>query len=425
LRKLTLGDLDRLIIQVPVRHGKSEMVTVRYTAWRIERDPRLKVILGAYNQTIANRFSRKVRRIIENNGKVRLNPERSAVSEWETVQGGGLRAAGVGAGVTGWGGDLVVVDDPVKNREEADSPTYRQKVWDWWNDDLFTRREPGAATILIMSRWHKRDLVGRILEEDGDKWTVVNLPAIAGENDPLGRDPGEALCPQRYDEEALTDIRESTTDRTWWSLYQQSPRADTGTIFDESWWEPAGARFDLSKRKPDVAGRYISLDTAEGDDEENAYTVGVVGELRHNYLLDIVSVWRERIAFPDLPDEVEALARRWNADRKLKGVIIEYKSSGVQVHQTLMATGPEWLQEILNPWTPSASKEMRAEQAAVWCRNGMIRLPWPGPEWLTEFTEELYDFPASAYRDQVDAFSQLVIYLEHFIEQGWRGRRSD
>lgn len=423
LRRVTLGELDRLIIQVPVRHGKSEMVTVRYVAWRLERDPNLKVILGAYNQTIANRFSRKVRRLIEASDKVALNPERSAVSEWETAQGGGLRSAGVGAGITGFGGDLIVVDDPVKSREEADSPTFRQKVWDWWNDDLWTRREPGAAVILIMSRWHRRDLAGRIqAEDDQNKWEVISLPAIAGENDPLGREPGEALCPDRYDLEALADIEATTTERTWWSLYQQTPRAGSGAVFSEDWWDGQN-RFTWKKLQPSVWGRYISLDTAEEESGEGAYTVGVVGELWPAYHLDVKHVWRKRLAFPELPDAVEALARQWNFDGKLRGVIVEYKSSGVQVYQTLQSTGPSWLQEIISPWTPGASKEMRAEQAAVWCRNGMVRLPLAGPEWLPDFEDELFDFPASAYRDQVDAFSQLVIFLEHYIEQGWRARR--
>jgi predicted phage terminase large subunit-like protein len=163
---------------LPPRHGKSELVTVRYPIFRLEQNPELRVIIGAYNQQLAERFSRKGRRVARQ--RLSLSRERATAGEWETEAGGGIRAVGVGAGVTGLGADLILIDDPVKSREEAESQTYRDRVWDWYRDDLYTRQEPNCAIILVMTRWHEDDLAGRILaSEEGPSWRVVRIPALA------------------------------------------------------------------------------------------------------------------------------------------------------------------------------------------------------------------------------------------------------
>jgi len=155
------------------------------------------VVIGSYGQDLANNFNRKARRIAEQ--RFEMSHERKAAAEWSTSAGGGMKAVGVGAGVTGHGAHLIVIDDPVKNREEANSDVRRETVWQWYNDDLYTRLEPGGAIVLIMTRWHEDDLAGRILLSDrASEWTVLNLPALAEDDDPLGRTLGEALCPERY-----------------------------------------------------------------------------------------------------------------------------------------------------------------------------------------------------------------------------------
>ncbi|NLE76759.1 MAG: terminase, partial [Chloroflexi bacterium] len=223
LQAVTRGECRRLMLFLPPRHGKSELVTVRYPVWRLAHEPGLRVIVGAYNQTLANKFSRKARRVAQGAG-LRLSPERSAVEDWELARGGSLRAVGVGGGITGQGGDLIVIDDPVKSREEANSEAYRERVFDWYTDDLYTRLEPGGAAILIMTRWHEDDLAGRILRsEDGPNWEALSLPAEAEEGDVLGRAVGEALCPARYDVAALREIR-TVLGRSYWALYQQRPQ---------------------------------------------------------------------------------------------------------------------------------------------------------------------------------------------------------
>jgi predicted phage terminase large subunit-like protein len=245
LQLFTEGKIKRLMIFMPPRHGKSELVTTRYTAWRLMKDPTLKVILASYAQALANRFSRNIRNTLaehfaiekksatnehENTKKGLLkgvstgsgsdrgskssppyeggvapasgdgvvlsdddeplsSPFRSRIinsaQEWETGKGGGVKAVGVGGGITGYGAKLMMIDDPIKSREQAESQSYRDKVWHWFNDDMMTRLEPDAGVILIQTRWHEDDLAGRLLkqqqEEGTDEWHVINLPAICEE----------------------------------------------------------------------------------------------------------------------------------------------------------------------------------------------------------------------------------------------------
>jgi hypothetical protein len=237
LKKVTSGDCKRLMIFLPPRHGKTELVSVRYTAWRMQQQPEMNVILGSYNQRLADRMSRKIRTAICDAEAIRLGKggntsgsecappnikpqmnaekrrsekaaadkdigahlrpsavasfddgspfpfsrprQKNAVSEWETAAGGSFRAVGTGSGVTGFGANLIVIDDPVKNRAQAESETFRNRVWDWYKDDLYTRLEPDGSIVLIQTRWHEDDLAGRLLRDNLDDWTVINLPALS------------------------------------------------------------------------------------------------------------------------------------------------------------------------------------------------------------------------------------------------------
>lgn len=421
LQRVTAGEINRLMIFLPPRHGKSESITVRYTAWRLEQDASMPIIVAAYNHTLAQRFSRKIRKIARE--RISLSNERSAVDEWETMQGGGVRAVGVGGGVTGMGGKLIVIDDPVKSREEADSATFRDRVWDWYTDDLYTRLEPGGAIILVMTRWHMDDLAGRILDsDDGPNWEVVHLPAIALEDDTLGRDAGEALWPERYPVAELDTIHASIGERGWNALYQGMPQPEGGAVFIRDWWDDRN-RYDPREPFRPIA-RIMFWDTAEEDNDQAAYTVAVVGELGADYRLRIVDVVRERVAFPDLVTLITRTAERHNHDGKLHVVDVEYASSGRQAYQTIMAQSPEWLRRVMRRYTPRASKELRAQSAAAWCQNGMVLLPLPDEScpWLYDFERELYDFPTGKYKDQVDAFSGLVNRLKRELTLGYRQR---
>lgn len=420
LQRISDGEINKLMLFVPPRHGKSEMVTVRYSAYCMERNPETRVIVAAYNQTMADKFSRKIRKIARE--RIQLNTERTAVDDWETLAGGGLRAAGVGGGVTGMGGNLIVIDDPIKSREEADSATYRDRVWDWYTDDLYTRREPGASMILIMTRWHLDDLAGRILDsEDGPNWEVIHIPALAMEDDPLGRQVGEALWPERVPAHEIETLK-AFNPRGFWALYQGMPQPEGGAVFLRDWWDGKN-RYDPRAPYRPVA-RVMFWDTAEEASDSSAYTVAVVGELDPDYRLRIVDVERRRVTFPDLVGLMERTAARHNVDQILRVVDVEYASSGRQAYQTIMAQSPEWLRRIMRRYTPRASKELRAQAAAAWCQNGMVLLPYPDESvpWLHDFERELYDFPTGTYKDQVDAFSGLVNRLKRELTMGYRQR---
>ncbi len=298
LRKITDGTAKRLMIFMPPRHSKSETVTVRYTAWRLLREPKMNVIVGSYNQRLANRFSRKIRRIVE--GHIPLSKERKAVDEWETTSGGGLCAVGVGSGVTGYGAQLIMIDDPVKNRAEAESRTRRETAWDWFNDDIYTRLEPGASIVLIQTRWHEDDLAGRLIIEaanGGENWEVLSLPALAYAGaadamDPLSRAEGEPLCPARYDREELLRIKRKIGSYAFSALYQQSPIPRDGGIFKRGWFS------QIAERAPDGLRWFRAYDLAVSTKTSADYTASFRCAKDANGDLYISDGFRDRIEFP-------------------------------------------------------------------------------------------------------------------------------
>jgi predicted phage terminase large subunit-like protein len=395
LEQVTAGTIRKLIIQMPPRHGKSETATVRYPVYRLLDEPTTRVIVGAYNVTLAAKFGRKARAIAQLNG-VPLSDERAAAEDWETAAGGGVRAVGVGSGVTGHGGDLIIIDDPVKSREEAESATYREKVWSWYTDDLYTRREPGAAMILIMTRWHSDDLAGRILaSEDGPNWTVLSLPALAEENDPLGRPEGSALCPDRYDETALADIRLAMGEYGFSALYQQRPRPREGNMFPRDKATivdalPAGLR---QVRYWDKGG------TQGGGDPTSGVRMGWDGQ--HVYVIDLrrgqLEAYRRNALMKQTADLEPGVAQR---------VEQEPGSGGKESAETsvrLLAG------HAITVDRPSGDKVVRADPFAAQWQAGNVRL-LRGP-WNREYLDELEQFPTGKHDDCVDASSGAFNYL--------------
>lgn len=423
LERVEAGELNKVMFFMPPRHSKSSTITIRYGAYKTIFDHRRvnEVLVAAYNQALARTFTRQIRTICADEGLVSL--DQRAADEFATTTGVIVRGAGVQSGITGKGGDVVLIDDPVKNREEADSPTYRERVWGWYNDDLLTRLGPDPVLILTMTRWHLDDLAGRILaSEDGPNWHVVHLPAIAMENDPAGREPGDALWPERFPIERLRHI-EATNPRGFWALYQGQPQAAEGSVFQSEWWDGRN-RFDPEGPLDDCVARIMFWDTAEEESAGSAYTVAVVAELTSEYRMRIVDVVRERVELPGLLRLMIATAERHNHDGKLRVVDVEYASSGRAAYQSLRAQAPEWLQRLLRRTTPRYSKVARAQAAANWCAAGMVELPEPGPTvpWLNDYERELLDFPTGAYADQVDATSGVINRLKRELEVGFRRR---
>lgn len=424
LQRLEDDEYDRLMIFIPPRHGKTQMVTVRATAWKLEREPETPVILAAYNQTLAEKFSRQVRRIVRE--RVALDPERTAVNDWQTAAGGGLRAAGVGGGITGMGGKWIVIDDPIRGREEADSVAFRERVWEWYTDDLYTRREPGAKMILILTRWHQDDLAGRILaSEDGPSWHVVHIPAIAMDDDPLGRDPGAALWPERVSAEDIQKYR-AFNERGYWALYQGMPQPEGGAIILRDWWADSSRRYSITEAAPRnlTVGRWQFWDTAEEAHESAAFTTCTTFDLLPDYSVNVREVYRARLMFPDLLEAIERQARRHNRDEKLADIVVEYASSGKGTYQTLKANAPEWLRDRIKRYRPRDSKVDRAKAASQYFKAGLVRLPLPDEAcpWLHDLESELYSFPTGQFKDQVDSMTMGTLYLRNYLALALQAR---
>ncbi|MBI5724612.1 MAG: hypothetical protein HZA50_11675 [Planctomycetes bacterium] len=215
----------RLIINAPPRHGKSEFISFWTPLWFLSLYPDKYILLGSYGETLAADWGRKCRNEIERNPDIgiRLRSDSTSAERWHTVQGGGMACAGVGGPITGRGGNLLLADDLCKDWRDAWSPLIRSRTQEWYSSTFRTRAEPGAAIIIITTRWHADDLVGWLTEQHAEPWKIINLAALAEPGDILGRRPGEALCPQRFDEKALAATRLSIGPAAWSALYQGRP----------------------------------------------------------------------------------------------------------------------------------------------------------------------------------------------------------
>jgi hypothetical protein len=206
--------------------------------WFLSLFPDRHVLLATYESDFSAHWGRQVRNLISEYSPqlgIKLTDDSKAADRWNTPEGGGMFTTGIGGPITGRGGNLIVVDDPVKNQEQASSETYRERAIEWFNSTLYTRAEPGATMIVLMTRWHQRDLAGYLLTDQANRWEEIRLPAIAEENDQLGREVGRALCPERFDEETLETTQVQVGSRVWNALYQQRPSAEEGNIFRREW----------------------------------------------------------------------------------------------------------------------------------------------------------------------------------------------
>jgi predicted phage terminase large subunit-like protein len=401
---VTRGLCKRLMIFMPPRHTKTETVTVRYAAYRLEQNPKLNIILGCYNQDLANKFSRKTKRVLR--GRINLSSDRRAVEEWETSLGGCYRAVGVGGGITGFGGDLIMIDDPVKNREQAESETYREKCWEWFNDDLYTRLEPGGSIVLIMTRWHDNDLAGRLLadmdENGGEKWEVVSLPALAEDNDPLKRKPGKALCPARYDEAKLADVKKQLGSYSFAALYQQRPTPLEGALFKRDWF----GKDQIIAKAPDGLKWCRGYDLAVSTKTSADYTASFRCAFTKEGDLIIDGGFRKRIEFPEqlryvVGRMVDEKRTRHGVEKALHGQAL------VQALRRIPAVRGVPLKDIKvdnDKFTRALGWANLAEAGKVYLVNA---------NWNNDFLDEICRFTGKGdkHDDQVDAVSLAVSML--------------
>ena len=441
----------RLMIAMPPRHGKSELATRRFPAYAFGRNPDLHIISTSYAAGLATRMNRDVQRIMDSASYRVLFPDtilpgankedglapgtngtnregntkgaRKSVGQapgrrqgdtgarprrksdmFEIVgRSGTCRSAGVGGGITGMGGDILIIDDPFKDRAQADSLAIRTKVWDWYTSTLYTRLSPGGGILLIQTRWHIDDLAGRLLEAasagSGDQWRCVNFPAIAEYDEPR-RKAGQALHPDRYPLSRLRAIRSALGPRDWEALYQQKPVPHGGAVFQESW-----LRYWLPKDLPDRFDRMLmSWDMAFKDSHDADFVVGQVWARKgaRFYLLDQV---RARMGFTATLQAFVSLASHWpGALEKL----VEDKANGPAVIDSLKQS----VTGIISV-TPQGSKAARAHAVTPLFEAGNVFVPHPQVcLWTPAYVSELLRFPADANDDQVDATTQALHRLQ-------------
>lgn len=411
LHAVERGDIDRLMINVPPRHGKSELASVHYPAWYLGRNPDRRVILGSYSASLAYAFSRRARNILshplfpftdQEGYPIRTAGDLSNVQRWD-IEGhrGGFLAAGVGGGIAGHGASVLIVDDPISGAEQADSAAYRDRAWNWFTQDATTRLDPGGAIIMIGTRWHHDDPFGRALNGE-DTWTHIDLQAITEWED----GSRSALWPARYDLAALDRLRGQLGERAFEALFQQRPSKQSGAILkrdDWQFWEGI---------VPPLEWMVTAWDTAFKPGQQNDWSVGVTIGLSTLGDFYVIDRWRAKVEFPDLKRGVSAQYIRWHPDE----VVVEDAASGQSLIQEMKrARGEEttWQGAPLVPVVPfkaDPSKLARVHAISPYVEGHRVYLPADAP-WLDEFMTEATDFPTGEHDDQVDAFAIGMLRL--------------
>lgn len=395
---------NRLALFAPPRHGKSVLTSHYFPAWYLLTYPDRQVILTSYEADFAAKWGRKVRDTVTKWGQLCFNvsvrDDSKAANRWEIVgHGGGMETAGAGGAILGKGAHLFIIDDPVKNAEEALSPTYRQKVWDWYLSTAETRLEPGACVVVTQQRWHTDDLGGRLKREQPDDWLSISLPAIAEENDPLGRAVGEALWPERYDIAELERRRRNAP--TWFAAqYQQHPLDLEGGFFrglekirilDVA---PNADQFTRRVRAWDLA----STEAQTGSDPD--YTAGVLMGKHTDGTFHVLDVIRERLG----PAGVRQLIRqtaKLDGDNVYIRLEREGGASGKLAADAIIREDLAGFKAAAIK--PTAGKAERAEPYAAQIEAGNVVLV--RNRHTSAFLDEHRAFPNGAHDDMVDGAS--------------------
>ncbi len=417
---------NRLIITMPPRHGKSFLVSQWTPAWFLLKYPRRKVLLASYEADFAREWGRKARALVEEYGArfgVEVDSKSSAADRWDLVGfTGGMRTAGAGGPITGKGGHLVIVDDPIKNSDDADSEVLRERLWEWWFSTLMTRLEKGAVVVLVQTRWHSDDLAGRVLANDAAKgaWRLVNLPAIAEEpDDALGRAIGDPLCPELIPLEQLEEQRLGSA-RTWAALYQQRPMTLGGGIFREESLRYFDTRddgrlvLDHQGRKEVVdlteCYRFATVDTAFTRNKRSDWTVCAHWAVTPERKLILTDLDRVQV---EGAEHLPLLKRAWAHNPKPAWIGVEKITASMTLIEMARREGI-----LVRELRPDRSKQSRAEAAATMCGQGDVFLPRTAP-WLDVFVSELLGFDTAAHDDCVD----VLAYAANEVARGTvRGR---
>lgn len=392
-----------IAINMPPRHSKSMTITESLPSYYLGNFPEDRIIEISYNDTFARKFGKKNKEKVRQYGKtlfgVEIAKDSSAHDEWSLDNNiGGMISRGVLAGITGQGADLMIIDDPIKNREEADSENHREKIWDEWIDSFSTRLHPGAIVILILTRWHEDDLQGRLLNPEYGQplnWQVFNFPLEAEENDILGREIGEPLWPSRYGRSFIDERKRYPS--SFNSLFQGRPTAQEGNMVKRQWWK----RYEVLPTMPRLI---MSVDaTFKDSDSSDFVSIQAWGKSGVNaYLIDRV---KERMDFPTTLKRIKEMKER---HPNVSGIYIEDKANGSAIISMLRNKVPGVI-----PVNPQGSKTARVSAVSDYIKAGNVWLPKNEP-WVNEFINEWSAFPRGKNDDDVDSASQALNKLFYF-----------
>lgn len=400
---------DILIIETPPQHGKSMNVTEAAPSFFLGRHPDWRVILASYNDDSAERFARRNKEKIQQFGGILFGVAIGSVSratEFELVSSGGaipgrLISRGIRAGITGNPANLLVIDDPIKNRQEADSPTTRQQIWNEWLNSLKSRLAAGAKVVVIMTPWHEDDMAARLLSAE-DNVRLLRLPVEAEEGDPLGRAPGDPLCPElgkgakwlkQFKDSYLRDAEGGP--RAWSALYQCSPRVEGGNLVQRSWW-----KYYDPKTVTSFATELISVDaTFKGGEDNDFVAIEVWGKLGSDYYLRYCMN-----RHMDFPETVKAIRTVRGLYPRAMAVLVEDKANGSAIIQTLQR------EMFCIPVNPKGGKEARVNAVSPAIESGHVFLPL-GEPWVADFVDQFTAFPAGRNDDMVDSATQALTYM--------------
>ena len=456
-REVAEGKSPRLMILMPPRHGKSELASRMFPAWHLGHNPDHEIIACSYNVSLAMSFSRKVKEVFNDPAyqsvfQTRLHPDFQANEEWGILgTRGGYVAAGVGGGITGKGAHVLLIDDPIKNAEEADSAETREKLWDWYGSTAYTRLAPGGGVLVIQTWWHDDDLAGKLQQamahdEEADQFEIVKYPAIAEADewlDPVTdeivrithsevvapnlfheelpaftraakmgidvvtrslkflRAKGGALHPQRYDERKLHSIKKTIPARFWAALYQQNPVPDDGAYFTKEQFRQAGLP---SLRRANV---YVAFDFAISEKKQNDYTVGVVGLQDENDVLHVAEVMRFKSGDGMfIVESILNLCQKWYSPNLILGF------EDGQIFRAIESLLKKRMRErkfypstqLLKPIT---DKMARARPLQGRMQQGMVSFA-EAAQWYDTARAEMLRFPAGVHDDQVDALAWMA-----------------
>ena len=382
-------------------------ITESFPSWYLGRFPDHRVIEASYNDDFAKKFCRRNKTKIKNYGASLFGLQIGDIDTAEAFElaavcgAGGMISRGMRSGITGNPANLVIIDDPIKNREEADSPTIRDKLWEEWQNSIKSRLAAGAKVIIIMTPWHEDDLAARILHNEANV-EVLRIPVAAEANDPLGRDPGEALCPELgKDNKWLEDFRRSYINdpqggmRAWQALYQCSPRVEEGNLIKREWWQ-----YYDPKDMPTFGTQIISVDAAfKGTDRSDFVAITVWGKRDMDcYCLYCLN---KQMTFTETLTQLRLVRRLYPYAQR---VIIEDKANGSAITDVLSR------EMFIIPIQPKGGKESRVNAISAAIESGHVHLPNDKP-WVVPFVDQFAKFPNDVHDDMVDSTSQALTFL--------------